>query len=328
MTALGSNLIAKETMSIPITQIGERFASLRIVEPQAERMMLHSMQKYGQLTPVVTCRIVPGEHELLDGFKRLRAGRQLRFSELMVRPLDVSLRACKAVMLQLNRVGRPISAMEEALVVHSLCHEDGLSQVEIGVLIGRHKSWVCRRLSLIERLSDEAQENIRLGLLPASLGVELAKLQRCNQDSLLESIRKHRLTWRETRKVATALENSPSWEHDGILRDPRGVVIAPDDEAFVDPRDEKGLSFQARRVQQRLLSLDKVCIEVACLFSCTELGQFETDEQKRLRADCARVLNSLASVEKELRKAAGGSLSSSLNQEEPRWPSLSKTGKN
>ena len=309
MTAPGNNLIAQEAMSIPLTRIGERFASLRIVEPQAERMMVHSMEKFGEgpLTPVVTCRIVSGEHELLDGFKRLRAGRHLGFSELTVRPLDVSLRACKAAMLQLNRVGRAISGMEEAMVVHSLYHEDGLSQVEIGVLIGRHKSWVCRRISLIERLSDEAQESISLGLLPASFGAELAKLQRCNQDLLLESIRKHRLTWRETRKVATALENSPSWEHDGILRNPREVVIAPDEEALVDPQDEKGLSFKARQIQQRLINLDKVCIEVACLFSCTELGQFETDEEKRLRAGCARVLNSLACVEKELRTASGGS---------------------
>jgi len=310
MTTPGSKRIAQETMSIPITRIGERFASLRIVEPQAERAMLHSMQKFGQLTPVVTCRIVSGEHELLDGFKRLRAGRQLGFSELTVRPLDVSLRACKAAMLQLNRVGRSISGMEEALVVHSLCHEDGLSQVEIGVLIGRHKSWVCRRLSLIERLSDEAQQSIRLGLLPASFGVELARLQRCNQDLLLASIRKHHLSWRETRKVAIALANSPRWEHDGILRDPRRVVIAPDEEALVDPQDEEGLSFKARQIQQRLFGLDTLCIEVAGLFSCTELGQFETDEEKRLRAGCARVLNSLASVEKELHKAAGGLVSS------------------
>ena len=132
MTAPGSSFVGQETMSIPITRIGERFAPLRIVEPQAERIMMQSMQKFGQLTPVVTCRIVPGEHELLDGFKRLRASRQLGFSELTVRPLDVSLRACKAAMLQLNRVGSSISGMEEALVVHSLSHEDGLSQVEVG----------------------------------------------------------------------------------------------------------------------------------------------------------------------------------------------------
>ena len=35
--------------------------------------------------------------------------------------------------------------------------------------------------------------------------------------------------------------------------------------------------------------------------------QAETDEEKRLRAGCARVLTSLACVEKELRTASGGS---------------------
>jgi len=306
MTAPGSNFIAQETMSIAITRIGERFAPLRIVEPQAERTMLHSMQKYGQLTPVVVCRIVSGEHELLDGFKRLRAGRQLGFPELTVRLLDVSLRACKAAMLQLNRVGRAISGMEEALVVHSLYHEDGLSQVEIGVLIGRHKSWVCRRVALIERLSDEAQQSIRLGLLPASLGVELARLQRCNQDRLLESIRKHHLSWRETRKVVTALLSRPTWEHESILRDPCRIVLQAENDILVSPLDEKGLGLQARQMQRKLLTIEKMCLDVALLFSSTELGQFETDEEKRLQVGCARALVSLGHAQKALHEAAGG----------------------
>jgi ParB-like chromosome segregation protein Spo0J len=304
MTGTGDNLTAREAMSIPVSKIGERFASLRIADPSAERAVLRSLQKYGQLTPVVICRIAPGENELLDGFKRLRAARQLGYGELIARTLEVSLRACKAAMLQLNRVGRAISGMEEALVVHSLCHEDGLSQVEIAVLLGRHKSWVCRRLSLIERLSDEAQESIRLGLLPASLGAELARLQRCNQDRLLAAIHKHGLTWRETRKVIAALENSPRWEHESILRNPR--VLAPE-EVRVDPQDQKGLSFNARRIQQRLVALEHMCLAVAGEVSCTVLGQFETDEERRLRAHCARVLSSLAAAEKELRKAASAS---------------------
>ena len=56
--------------------------------------------------------------------------------------------------------------MEEALVVHSLFHEDTLSQIEIATLLGRHKSWVCRRIALIDRLCDEgtriAQPSSRL----------------------------------------------------------------------------------------------------------------------------------------------------------------------
>ena len=40
-----------------------------------------------------------------------------------------------------------------------------------------------------------------------------------------ESIRRHRLSRRETRrKVAAALENSPRWEQEGFFGDPRGVV--------------------------------------------------------------------------------------------------------
>jgi ParB/RepB/Spo0J family partition protein len=147
-----------EAMSIAIGGIGERFASLRITDPAAERAMLSSLQTYGQLSPLVVCRFAAGQWELLDGFKRLRAAQQLGLKDLSVRSLEVSLRASKAAMLQLNRVGRAISSMEEALVVHSLCHEDGLNQVEIAALLGRHKSWVCRKLTLIERLCDEAQE--------------------------------------------------------------------------------------------------------------------------------------------------------------------------
>ena len=88
--------VAQEAKTIALSAIGERFAPLRIADPVAERVMLYSMQKYGQLTPLVICRIASGEQELLDGFKRLRAGRQLGIEKLAVRNLDVSLRTCKA----------------------------------------------------------------------------------------------------------------------------------------------------------------------------------------------------------------------------------------
>ena len=294
---------AQEIVTIATSRIGERFAPLRIVEPQAERVMLHSMEKYGQLTPVAVCRIAPGEHELLDGFKRLRAARQLGLAELSARPFDLTIRAGKATMLQLNRVGRAISGMEEALVVHSLYHEDGLNQVELALLLNRHKSWVCRRLALIERLSDEAQQMIKLGLLPASLGAELARLQRRNQDLLLATIREHHLSVRETRKVVSALEHEPHWNHDAILREPRRALLSPE-EASPDPTEEKGMSFQVKKVLRKLVTLERSCMEVALVASSTDPMTYEKHEETRLRTACLRVLPSLARVEKELRDLA------------------------
>ncbi len=295
-----------EAMNISIGGIGERFAPLRITDPTAERAMLSSLQKYGQLSPLIVCRFAAGEQELLDGFKRLRAARQLGLKDLSVRSLEMSLRASKAAMLQLNRVGRAISSMEEALVVHSLCHEDGLTQVEIALLLGRHKSWVCRRLMLIERLSDEAQQSIRLGLLPPSLGAELARLQRCNQEGLLAAIRKQGLTWRETRQVVAALLNQPKHEHAAILRDPRATILAPDEDILVSPVDERGLCFQAKQLLRRLLTLERNCLEVTLLFSGAELCQFETHEELRVRNGSACALVSLGQAQEALREAAEG----------------------
>jgi len=76
------------------------------------------------MTACLTCRIVSGEHELLDGFKRLRAARLMGLSHLVVRPFDVSLRACKTAMLQLNRVGKGISGME-VVTVSKMCGGKG-----------------------------------------------------------------------------------------------------------------------------------------------------------------------------------------------------------
>ncbi len=296
--------IRQEAERIPIESIGERFGVFRIIDPRAERAMVESMRRYGQMSPVVVCHADSGKPEMLDGFKRLRAGRDLGISELTVRSLEVTLRVAKAAMLQLNRVGRSISTMEETLVVHSLIHDDGLSQVEIGLLLGRHKSWVSRRASIISRLSDEVQNDIRLGLLPASLGVELARLQRCNQERVLESIRKHHLTWRETRHVVAMLMHTARWGHDAILRDPRRMIRG--EEIIPDPRGDFGLSDEGKRIRGKLLALESACRDVALLLSGTDFHQFEKEEERRLRAGCAETLASLECAGKELREAAGG----------------------
>ena len=60
--------------------------------------------------------------------------------------------------------------LEEAWIVQALVRDDGLTQVEAAHLLGQHKSWVCRRLALLEKLSVEVKEDLRLGLLGPALG--------------------------------------------------------------------------------------------------------------------------------------------------------------
>jgi predicted transcriptional regulator len=66
-------------------------------------------------------------------------------------------------------VGKYLVELEEAWLVQALVRKDGLTQTEVAELLTRHKSWVCRRLALLEKLGDEAREDLRVGLMSASL---------------------------------------------------------------------------------------------------------------------------------------------------------------
>lgn len=288
-----------ETVDMPLTEISERFGYLRIINPQADKAMLRSMEKYGQMTPVVVSRMEKGRYELLDGFKRLRAGRALSLPSLNARILDLGIRAGKVALMQLNWIGKSISSMEEAMVVHSLYHEEGLSQVEIATLLGRHKSWVCRRVSLIERLSDEVQENIRLGLLPISMGVELSKLQRSNQEALLETIRKHHLTWRETRKMVSALQTNPWNDPACILRNP-WEILEPEGQVVMTP--SRISDPVARQLHRKLLTMQEHCRIAGFVISTTELGQFSEEEEQILISCCRQALESMEQAKENLQQ--------------------------
>ena len=109
-------------------------------------------------------------------------------------------------------------------MVQSLCREDGLSQVEVAGLLGRHKSWVCRRLSLVERLGEEALEHIRLGLIPASIGRELARLPRGNQPAALRTILKYRFGSRESAHLISLLLQRPKWDWQTLLNFPEPIL--------------------------------------------------------------------------------------------------------
>ena len=288
-----------ETVDMPLTRISERFGYLRIINPQADKAMLRSMEKYGQMTSVVVSRMEKGRYEMLDGFKRLRAGRALLLPSLNARILDLGIRAGKVALMQLNWIGKSISSMEEAMVVHSLYHEEGLSQVEIATLLGRHKSWVCRRVSLIERLSDEVQENIRLGLLPISMGVELSKLQRSNQEALLETIRKHHLTWRETRKMVSALQSNPWNDPACILRNP-WEILEPEGQVVMTP--SRISDPVARELHRKLLTMQEHCRIAGFAISTTELGQFSEEEEQILISCCRQALEGMEQAKENLQQ--------------------------
>ena len=181
-----------------LDQLGQQYRRDRLPDPEAEAAMVESLRRYGQQTPLVVC-FREETHEVLDGFKRLAAARVLDLKTLTTRSLQVDERLAKAAILGLNQVGRRAQDWEEAWIVHALVREDGLTQEEVAELLSRHKSWVCRRLALVEKLAEAAREDLRLGLLSVTAARSLVRLPAGNQVPVLATLHRDKLTAAEAR---------------------------------------------------------------------------------------------------------------------------------
>jgi ParB-like chromosome segregation protein Spo0J len=122
-------------------------------------------------------------------------------------------------------MSRRIHVLEEAWIIYALVREDRLSQVEVAELLGRHKSWVSRRLALLERLDPQARQDLQLGLLSPSAARQVLRLPRGNQTAVLECQRRESLTVVEVREVVDLLLASSTGEQrQFVLEKPRQAI--------------------------------------------------------------------------------------------------------
>ena len=151
-----------EVGPVAVAALGQRYRRYRLADVAAEEAMVGSLRRFGQQTPLVACRR-PHGLEVIDGFKRLAAAQQVSWTTVSVQVIEADERAVKAAIYGLNQVGRHLVELEEAWLVQALVREDGLTQVDVATLLGRHKSWVCRLLALLEKVSPEVKAELGLG---------------------------------------------------------------------------------------------------------------------------------------------------------------------
>jgi hypothetical protein len=247
-----------EIRSLGLETIDERYRRYRLADRSAERAIRASLERYGQLSPVVVC-VQDEQVVLIDGFKRLQAARTLKNTETLGgRCLEVDEQGAKAAIYTLNRISRPPQELEEAWIVHSLVREDGLSQVEAAELLGRHKSWVNRRLAMWERLAESAKDELRLGLLTPSMARQLTRLPVGNQAEALSTVREASLTSAELGSVVDLLLASSTAEQKAlVLSEPRRALRQAQGQ-FVHHWDPRLSTAGNRAARQLAVLLDRL----------------------------------------------------------------------
>jgi ParB-like chromosome segregation protein Spo0J len=240
---------------LEIRQIGTSYRHVRCLAPRQVEQMKASLTAHGQLTALVVVKR-PSGLELIDGFKRYRAAVEMGWTRLRVTLMEVDEPGQWAAMLALNRAPPSMSVLEEALVLREMAAL-GMTQTPIGQVLSRHKSWVSRRIGLIERLHPELVEQIREGILPPGPARRLLSLPAGNQLEMATVVMHHRLGSQDTELLVRLWKNADPPVRDYLLAHPHSALAkarAGDPEEPPDPR----LTPRGQQLQRYLRLLQGV----------------------------------------------------------------------
>lgn len=262
--------------TIALGGLGESLSVLRLCSERERADVEHSLRRHGQFSAILCCRI-ENCIEVADGFKRVAAARTLGWSELRAEVREGDLRQAKLWVFQSNS-SRGLTDLEQAWLVRSWYRQDGLTQPQIARLVGRDKSWVCRRLMLAEGLAPAVEADVRLGLVCPSAAREVVRLPRGNQEACARVVVRRGLTTRQTGKLVDRLLEASEGARAAILAqaeageglsEPQGRTVkralSHGEWLSVDTASVKraAVRLHARLLQRPLASLGEQAAELA-----------------------------------------------------------------
>jgi ParB/RepB/Spo0J family partition protein len=240
-----------EVTETPLARLGTTLARARCSLPTQVERIKQSLSSHGQLTPVVVVER-SGTLEIIDGFKRRAAASAMGWSTLRASTVRTDQTGQWGLMLALNRGPQSMSELEEALVLRELV-ATGMKQREIGELLHRHKSWVSRRIGLLERLHPELVEALRLGLLRPGVARRLMALPAGNQLEMAAVAQQYQLGPHETEQWVRLWRQAKSPEiRRYVLQHPREALAHADPTAVATAALDPRLSPEGQRLLKLL----------------------------------------------------------------------------
>ena len=290
-----------ETREVEIEGLGERLSALRLCDAAALATVRRSLEVHGQLA-ALTLFAEPGSLEIIDGFKRVRAARALGWGTLIARIDDVSSIDAKLRLRELHD-RRGLTELEEAWVVRSLYREDRVSQPEIARRMSRHKSWVWRRLMLVEALDPSVQIDVRLGLIAPRAAVAVSRLPRGNQLAASAVVVRRGLTVRQTDAlVDDALHQPDSAACEALLaRRLDGPAIGTPS----GPRPSRVARSDADRMSLDILRVREIAARLEARLLSTPLAVFAPTAAELMRDALAQLSPVLRALDGVIRTVTG-----------------------
>jgi len=154
----------REVKEIEIAHLHLRYAHTRVHGPERVSSLASSIERFGQIIPVIALREGVDSFVLIDGYLRVKA-----VQRCLGDTVAAEIWECKeeeALVEVLARAHtRKWDLLEEAALLRELHQQHHLSQSRIASMLGRKQGWVSGRLALYNALSEDLVELIRKGCI-------------------------------------------------------------------------------------------------------------------------------------------------------------------
>ncbi len=234
---------------IPLCEFDLSLSGMRIMNMSRILQIEKSMRLHGQLQPVVA-RVHEGHYQVIDGFKRVYAAEDLMMETLACRVLNIDLTQAKVLLLSYNRPHQSMEAWEEAVVLKDLRKTHSLNQSSLARMTGYSRSWISRRLALIDKVDEAISSDIMMGVLTSSHARALTKLPRGNQGEVARVIASCRLSSRQSDALVKAFltaKDKKQWQY--ILTYPEKILRNDPSDPLEEPYDARLSSYGNELIQ-------------------------------------------------------------------------------
>lgn len=236
-------------VEVDLHQLELRHRDLRIHDGEQRRRMIGSVAEIGQQVPVIVVRDTE-RYVLIDGYLRVEALRRLHRDTVMATAWSLS--EVEALVHHRHLAVARRTALEDAWLLGRL-RDCGLSLDEQARRLCRSKSWVSRRLGLLDALASAAQERVRAGTIPPQAAMKyLVPLARANKrqcEQLLVGLGDTRVSVRELGALYVAWRRADRVGKERIVAEPllflRTLSPARADATDVPPSLHKDLTTLA-----------------------------------------------------------------------------------
>lgn len=179
----------KSIQKIDFHLLDLRYKHTRINNDKTLLSLQNSIQEYGQIVPALAVA-AQEKYILIDGYKRLLALTACGHDSIKLQ-LVCAGESDSLFLLLVQTNERKLEAIEQAALIQELRTRFTCSFSEIARRLGRDKSWVKRRLDLLESLPEEVHHAVMTGKLSSWAASRVfVPLARANEQDCLDLTRK------------------------------------------------------------------------------------------------------------------------------------------